>query len=76
MEQLRLFEQRVYDYTQLTIHQRINFKSWHAKPDRWPEIYYTIKCARDRIRHWNPKPLTSDIELCRVNRHNKYCRND
>jgi hypothetical protein len=61
--QLNLFEIVFYDYSQLSIHQRINFKSWNRLPTFEHSVYFTIENSIDRITKWSPKPTTNSVEV-------------
>ena len=66
MEQLQLFDQRIHNYSDLSIHQRINWKSWNSMSDNWPDIFYTIANAIYRLNDWYPKPSINDKRFARV----------
>ena len=61
--QLSIFETRVYDYQELSIHQKINWKSWNALPVFQYTVFFTIENAPHRIKDWSPKPLLSDRSI-------------
>lgn len=64
MSQLSLFAPTmITSYTQLNIHQRINWKTWNCNGDCWPNVYYTIRMAQDQIKDWTPKPLLTDKRI-------------